>query len=230
MRHLILSTLLIFSSSLVYAQEGGFTNKREARNKVVNGLKEGKWIEYLNGDGVTADSNKASFYRLTQYKADKPMGMVRIYYLLNGKIESEEPYVNGKENGVEKQYYETGEVQFVRTYTDDKENGVEVEYDQGGKVISEVPYVNDTVNGTIKEYYATGTVKTEMPHIKGKANGMSKGYYESGKLKWEKPYSNNFENGVEKQYYEDGKLKAEAIFIYGHNKVTHNYDESGNQI
>ena len=47
----------------------GFTNKAEAKNQIINGLKEGKWIEYVDGqDKVTTDTN-APIYLLTFFFA-----------------------------------------------------------------------------------------------------------------------------------------------------------------
>ena len=34
------------------AAQNGFTNKAEAKNELKDNLKEGKWIEYTNGDTI----------------------------------------------------------------------------------------------------------------------------------------------------------------------------------
>ena len=50
----------------------GFTNKAEAKNLMVNGLKEGKWIEYIYGIKMNLkDSSIITGYKSTIYKAGK---------------------------------------------------------------------------------------------------------------------------------------------------------------
>ena len=48
--------LIAISCFILFAcqQEQGFTNKAEAKNLMVNGLKEGKWMEYFNDIGKVA--------------------------------------------------------------------------------------------------------------------------------------------------------------------------------
>jgi hypothetical protein len=46
----LLTTLTAIGQSGV-ADSNGFTNRNEAKNLTVNGLKEGKWIEYIDLHG-----------------------------------------------------------------------------------------------------------------------------------------------------------------------------------
>ncbi|MGP8215607.1 MAG: hypothetical protein ACLQQ4_08600 [Bacteroidia bacterium] len=80
--------------------DSGFTNKAEAKNLVINGKKEGKWLEYikriqLDNIDVTNDTNLAGHYKLTIYRAGKPFGIMRQYYM-SGKLMSETKYTNEK--------------------------------------------------------------------------------------------------------------------------------------
>ncbi len=66
----------------------GFTCKSEAHNLTSNGLKVGKWLEYLDElENVITDTTKisdtglvAKYYRLTYYNRGAPEGVVRYYY------------------------------------------------------------------------------------------------------------------------------------------------------
>src|SRR5665213_1795900 len=133
--------------------DSGFTNKAEAKNLIVNGLKEGKWIEWIlqNIDNIriTSDSTyayEASYYRLILYKKDKPTGIVRWYYM-NGNLFSETPFTNGKENGLERQYYRSGELEHETKYANGKEVGIEKSYYASGKINDETPYIKGKING-----------------------------------------------------------------------------------
>ena len=87
-------------------QDTGFTDKSEAKNLTVNGLKDGKWIEYFkvkDGFEVETKSKSAPVYHLAVYSAGKPVGVVKGFYK-KGKLKSVIPYVDGIINGVRKEY------------------------------------------------------------------------------------------------------------------------------
>ena len=162
--------------------DSGFTNKAEAKNIMVNGLKEGSWLEYFS-DNYTplkvADSDGAAYYTLTIYKTGKAEGIVREYFG-TGNICSETRYVHGKKNGVKKDFYSSGAI-FTTT-----------------------PYTNDSINGMYKEYYRSGKLKGEVPYVYGKKNGLMKYYYETGNPLLETVYTNGVEY-TSKQYDQNGK-------------------------
>ncbi len=145
----ILFFLTTYSLSL-FAQalpdSAGFTNKAEAKNLMVNGLKEGKWCEYLG----------YPHYRLTIYKEGAPYGIVRAYNK-SDTLHYEIPYQNGKRNGIAKYYYEYGShsLKYSLPYSDDKINGIAKVYYTNGKLKSETTYINGT-KGATKSYDENG--------------------------------------------------------------------------
>jgi len=159
----------------------GFTNKAEAKNLMVNGLKEGKWVEYVNASdlGLGLFEDNDSVYKLTVYKRGYSFGIVRIYKL-DGKLWCEIPCQNGKENGLEKEYGKTGKI-----------------------CILEIPWEDGKISGKMKEYYESGKLQREAPYSDNEANGIAKEYYESGKLKEETTYINGFIS-VRKFYDKNG--------------------------
>jgi antitoxin component YwqK of YwqJK toxin-antitoxin module len=79
--------------------DSGFTNKAEAKNQMVKGKKEGKWVEY-DSDSHSIDfggynrrlkdtGRNSLYYRLIIYKTGVPYGIVRDY-LKNGRLYLEE--------------------------------------------------------------------------------------------------------------------------------------------
>jgi antitoxin component YwqK of YwqJK toxin-antitoxin module len=145
--------------------DSGFSSKAEAKNKMVNGLKEAKWVEYLDEtENVIVDTTKmsdtgivAKYYRLTVYKAGKPFGIERYYYVLPGAniLFREIPYTNGKINGVYKEYYPDGLVHREYPYTNGMENGIAKDYWDGGNVKYETKYTNGK-EGATKNYDEDG--------------------------------------------------------------------------
>lgn len=157
-----LFTLLYFGFSLgIHGQNNlldtCFSNKAEAKNLFVNGLKEGKWVEYFkigdNGFEIATCMKKASISRFTIYNTGKPFGIVKEYYK-NGKLKSETPYIDGNIIGVQKKYSERGELIVENTVVDGKENGVIRIYYESGKLSMECPFTKDESNSEVKLYIA----------------------------------------------------------------------------
>jgi antitoxin component YwqK of YwqJK toxin-antitoxin module len=132
-------SFFIINSSFAFAQQDkGFTNKAEAKNQMVNGKKEGKWIEYetLYGLYTSSTDTNALYYCLTIYKAGKPFGKARQYNIKNGKLI------------------------FIKSFKDNEHYVVNYYY-ANGKLKSELPYYNNEVNGMGKGYYEDGKLKSE---------------------------------------------------------------------
>lgn len=110
----LVSTFIAFFSCMVSITLGqhtqldsGFTNKADATNQTVNGIKEGKWIEYFDSSGHGTDNTNSVYYKLTIYKKGKQFERGTDYYK-SGKILKECYYTDGKKNGIAKWYYEGG--------------------------------------------------------------------------------------------------------------------------
>lgn len=131
---------------------------------------------------------------------DKITGCVgKEYYYNNGQleIESETPFKNGKENGIEKEYYKNGRLKRETPYTDGKANGIEKKYYENGRLKGETPYTDGKLNGVVKEYYETGELLREAPYKNGEHDGVAKIYDKNGQLREKHFYL--IENGFTKE-------------------------------
>jgi antitoxin component YwqK of YwqJK toxin-antitoxin module len=198
----------------------GFTNKAEAKNQLVNGLKEGKWFEYLDTtsvveyDTVVSDTN-APYYRLGIYHAGKLSGIVRGYYK-SGKLLFETHYLNGLRNGSDRAYYENGKLMYEDTLINGKANGVHKEYYETGKLEMEVLLTNDSLH-LEKDYDEDGVLDRVTPITFSnrdslRIDGIQKLYYADGKIKEEIPNVDSKINGVDREYYESGKIRSEKPY------------------
>jgi len=117
MKTFLILAFLSISLTVIGQQEWAdtsFSNKNEAKNRTVHGLKEGKWIEYFgvqNGAAVQTDKKHATAYTLTIYKAGSALHTKQFY--VDGKVMTETIH--------------RGDKVFLRFY------------DETGKVISEMP-------------------------------------------------------------------------------------------
>ncbi len=191
--------------------DSGFTNKAEAKNLMVNGLKEGKWVECLDGmfhiitDSaylkLIRDSNEKcspygiNFYSLSVYRAGKHYGTTR-WYLLDWKLWCEYPYIDDNLNGIYKIFY------------------------QNGKVKEESTFTNNITNGKARWYYPNGKIERVMTS-------------DMGKIKDVKYFDENGEqilNGIAKFYDENGKIQFDITLKNGKKKKTRYYNVTGNEI
>jgi antitoxin component YwqK of YwqJK toxin-antitoxin module len=213
---LLIFLLFAIHFSLLAQQDSGFTNKAEAKNLMVNGLKEGKWVQYYKVKDRSVSETKskdAPFYRFTIYSAGKAIGTVREYFK-DGKLWCETPYVNGNINGIKKMYDENGTLVLTDTVLHGKENGMIKVFYPSGKIKMEFPFVNDSTNiQEVINFEPQGAIHTyqdKEPTIPYGIRGLA--------------------NGVLKMYYEDGKLKFEVSYVKGKGGKSTNYDESGKEI
>ncbi len=187
--------------------DSGFTNKAEAKNSMVNGLKEGKWVEYETyyydtSSYITTDTS-APYYILTVYKTGKPNGIQKKFYK-RGMLMSITPYVNGRKNGTEKNYNENGQLQNCLTYINNKIDE-EIGYMDSGRVIYE--YIKDKLG-----------------------NHIERRYRNNGVLEMEAYSATNKLFRTEKWYYESGSLGRETFYVKGHEKETKSYLEDGTDV
>lgn len=93
-------------------------------------------------------------------------------------------YVNGKEDGVCKGWYENGQLESEYNYKDGKKEGVQ------------------------KSWYKNGQLEFEENIKEGVFLGVNRRWYENGQLRYE---SNDIE-GVFKEWFDNGKLKREENY------------------
>ena len=104
--------------------------------------------------------------------------------IVNGKLEFEGEYLNGKRNGKGKEYFYIGDLEFEGEYLNGKKHGKGKEYYDNGKLEFEGEYLNGEINGKVKEYYDNGNLKFEGEYFNGKKwNG--KGYNKDGLMEFE---------------------------------------------
>ncbi len=238
MKFILAFILSLSLSILAFAQQDslGFTNKAEAENKMVNGVKEGKWLEYEAIFPIYENTPKVKdtnllYYSLTIYKAGRHIGMVRVYYK-SGRLLEEIPYsYNGEYiNGVDKIYYENGKLKEEDPFKDGLLNGTVKMYDDKGTLIKEEQFKNDVSHGIARIYYPTGVLNYEEADSNGLSNGVSRNYYPSGKLYNEWTNRLGKKNGIFRQYYENGKLEFEKKYNNDMVVEIKNYDENGKEI
>ena len=150
---------------------------------VVNGHKDGTWIEYFASPAYLPK-------RIINYKNGKRDG---VYLELDktGSITKKAEYKNDKLNGQCSEWFRGGRLSKLNTYKDDVLEGQQILcYEKGGNL--EVSnYKNGKRDGLTTWYYEKGTKKMTIEYKEGRFEGKQQTFYEDGSLKSEA----NFKNG-----------------------------------
>ena len=141
-------------------------------------------------------------------------------------------YIDGKRNGLHKEWYESGQLKYETNFNDGKLNGLYKEWYEDGGLKVELNYINGVfdglvvddfnneidfkedyfshnnklLNGVVVGFYPTQKIKYFKEFENGKINGLTKYWYENDQLEYEGNYINNKKNGLHKKWYNDGQL------------------------
>lgn len=120
----------------------------------------------------------AKDYRMTEVKscsnkmcdlAGNPItGTIKYYNDFTEVLLLETPYVDGKKEGIERQYNSNGRLWVESTYVNDKHDGIQKWYDYMGNLEKEVPYVRGKKEGVEKHYDSKGNLIEKITYKKGK--------------------------------------------------------------
>jgi len=150
-------------------------NRYGATNLTREGLKEGKWIDYLDNNAEPTSFHSAMFCVITNYKGGKSVGKKNEYDML-GNLVYESRYTDGKLDEIRR-------------------------YHENNLLLSEDFYVDGKKQGLSKIFYEDGILKSETNYVNGMKKGSEKIYYESGRMKEENNYDDDRE--VKHKFYRD---------------------------
>lgn len=169
-----------------YSREGAIT----AEGNYNNGQRTGKWTFRLGNNFVTSVENYND-------KGERH-GLFTASDVINGQGKGlEGNYVNGKKNGVWKEWWCVRDypnvLKYEGSYIDGKANGYWKHYYENGKVEKEGNYTDESMTGEWKFYSAEGTLTKTGTYIKDKESGTFT-FYDAGGS-GEKISEGNYVNG-----------------------------------
>ncbi|MBD3421326.1 MAG: trypsin-like serine protease [Chitinivibrionales bacterium] len=117
-----------------------------------DGERHGDYKEYFENGKIHIDA---------AYQNDELHGVKKEYYredsLTSNILNYEQPYKNGKWDGVYKKYRRDGTLQEETPYKQNARHGVRKIYQNDGRtIVLEIPYINNKVHGTKITYYPDG--------------------------------------------------------------------------
>jgi antitoxin component YwqK of YwqJK toxin-antitoxin module len=213
--------------------------------------------EYMYRDGKknglkkTYDTETKKLLFEENFVADVKQGVTN-YYTNDIKVK-DVPFVNGKEEGVGKEYGKEGiiititkyrngyvatEERINRTDKFGKKQGIWRTFYDNGNTKREERYQDDKLDGYVKEFAADGNLlKTEKyedgVYIKNAAElvrlDVKNEYYDNGKVKTSGTYKDGIPEGVTRIYSEDGLIIGGKTYSNGFVVAEGIYDERGYQ-
>jgi antitoxin component YwqK of YwqJK toxin-antitoxin module len=246
-----MKNFLILSLTLSFATAAFAQADTTNANRTVNGLPDGKWIQYFNnwkGAEVGAYDNKAPFYRISMYKAGKHIGTVKEYYR-TGELWYEAFYNSDWTKVIQRDYYSNGKLILRDSAMDDKGNEKITTYHDDGKVdakfILTINVLGDckldildkdgdlsieetgVISSEIQKYdETTGNLKMVRVFTYDQNKG-EKFTLESNNRVWSLLVK-NIKSRLEKEYYDNGILKSETPYLEGiKHGVVKEYYKSG---
>ncbi len=121
---------------------------------------------------------------------------------------------SGEAHGPSRKWHMNGKVERETGFRDGKEHGVRTEYDrESGKKVRATEFADGKRDGTEVEWYGSGQKKSETRWAKGKREGPATTWYEDGKKSSETVYAADQPVGAPKRWYESGLLVGEIEWV-----------------
>jgi antitoxin component YwqK of YwqJK toxin-antitoxin module len=177
-----------------------FVVKKEANYK--DDKLEGP-VKYYNPEG---QFTKMDIFKDGELVIDKTANVkleIDRDYHAGGRVKSSVNIIDGKKQGVYREYDIKGNITSSKLYRD---NEIYAE----GLVDENMKY-----QGPWKFYYKSGKLRSEGSFKDGNRDGEWKFYYENGKLEQSGKYVSNLPDGEWKWYFMNGKLLREESYLKG---------------
>ncbi len=114
-------------------------------------------------------------------------------------------------DGVKKEYYPSGKIESEQSYRNGKQDGTGLSYYEDGKFSGEW-YWKDGIFLGYKSFYPDGKISQEVVRSNdGNVQQSVKDYYENGQLLLEQKEQEN--RMFMKRYYPDGQLQEDGVYV-----------------
>ncbi len=177
------------------------TQKYQLKSLIM--FKMGKY----NGAYYSYENDSLGYYlRFSSMYFDNKLNGNQIQYLNRTKFISRN-YLNGKQEGLQIQYYyPSGNITSRTYFKNGLLNGISEKYYENGKLKSKTNWVNSMTHGELVYYYANGKIERKLFSQNGKTEGLYISYYGNGIIKFKGNFKNGEKNGICQWYWENGKL------------------------
>lgn len=182
---------------------------------VLNGLKEGVWIESAQGTEIPKV--------IIVFSKGKKNG-INIEFDRNGTIQKKSEFVNDTLNGSTINY-RNGRMASMSTYKMGVLDGMKVTCYENGTRQEESEYKNGKRDGVTTWFSEKGQRIASYSYSNGLFEGPQEIFYPDGVTKSVKMYHNNVLDGEAQEFYESGALKSSTMYNKGKARKTKEYPD-----
>lgn len=133
-------------------------------------------VEIVNYDPSLQKTDHGWLYK------EEPFSGYMIETETNGRIVYRLPILDGQENGLAKGWYNTGEKLLERLFVDGKKEGVFKQWWPNGRLRYLFHYEHDQYNGTQLVFFPTGKKREESTYSSGEEEGLQRVWDKDGHL------------------------------------------------
>lgn len=201
----------VFNQTDDLGQKQGYWKKSYPNGKLMykgffkDNAPQGEMVRYYESGGVQA----------RMYFRENGVTMTKLYYE-DGELSAEGLYKNRAKDSVWKYYsFYSGTLVSEENYLNGKKDGIQKSYYANGKVSEEIEYKNDIKEGSWKQFFEDGSPKLTATHRWNKVNGRYTFYYPAGQIMMLGLFDDNKKNGPWIYYDEDGNEKYRIRYELG---------------
>ena len=115
------------------------------------------------------------------------------------------PQISSKKH-TEYSYFANGQLEYEAEYLNGKLDGMSRNWSINGELLSQAEYSNGNPHGIWKTYHFNGSMMSEVNYFHGKMHGIEKWYHENGTIKSEQVYDYGNPIGKPIRWKQDGSI------------------------
>jgi len=131
----------------------------------------------------------------------------------NGRIESEENYLNDLKNGLHRGWYENGQIAYEDNYLNQIRHGVQREWYENGQIKTEEHLEDGMRHGRRIEWFKNGNLKSDNNYEYIIEHGQQLYWYENGNMESEENYRKGMKHGLFKRWFKNAQIKSEEYYL-----------------
>lgn len=158
---------------------------------------------------------------------DREKNLIQIYDPVGNLVKEAVCDRDGNYNGLYKEYYLNGAVELQKNYENGKTNGKSISYFENGKVEKELNYKEGELQGMYNSFHDNGKKAKEGMYENGERNGYWYTYDNLGTLLETEYYIGDKMHGINLYYRPNGKIQKKEVWEYDEQLSTTEYDTSG---
>ncbi|MBU3027675.1 toxin-antitoxin system YwqK family antitoxin [Zobellia galactanivorans] len=116
------------------------------------------------------------------YYNDQPYNGYSVKFHPNGALGERLGFVDGKREGIAKQWSDHNVLRVQANYKHNRLDGVYKTWWENGTLSEKSHYVNGRLHGKQTKWYANGKISKERNLVEGKEEGLQKAWLQNGKL------------------------------------------------